>query len=94
MRGSLAGLGRWWPAAVGVVVVAALCVAAILLAGSRPEEASKTPAPEDGGQSTGSDHAPAQEPTMLDGPRASTAREALVQDARSYAEDMDVPLKA
>lgn len=77
---------------VGVTVVAALCVAALLLAGSRPEDASKAAAPGDGGRSTGSDHASAQEPTMIDGHRVLSGNEALVEDARSYARDMEVPL--
>lgn len=92
MRGSSAGLGRWLLVSVGVTVVAALCVAAILLAGSRPEEASKTSGAKDDGLRR-SDLAPAQEPTMMDGHHVLTDNEALVQDARSYARDMDVPLK-
>ena len=80
--------------AAGLVVIAALCVAVILLAGSRPEEASKTSAPEESGQEGNrSDQAPAREPTMIGGRRVLTEREALVQDARWYARDMDVPLK-
>ena len=81
--------------ASGLIVVAALCVAVILLAGSRPEEASKTSAPEESGQEgNGSeDQAPAREPTMIGGHRVLTEREALVQDARWYARDMGVPLK-
>lgn len=69
--------------AAGLVVIAALCVAVILLAGSRPEEASKTSAPEESGQEgNGSDQAPAREPTMIGGRRVLTEREALVKDAR------------
>lgn len=40
-----------------------------------------------------SDSVPAQETTMIGGPRVSSGREALVEDARWYARDMDVPLK-
>jgi hypothetical protein len=80
--------------AAGLVVMAALCVAVILLAGSRPEEASTTSAPEESGQEgNGSDQPPAREPTMIGGRRVLTEREALVQDARWYARDMGVPLK-
>lgn len=102
MRGSSTGLGRWSLMSVGVTVVAALCVAAILLVGSPSEEASKTSAPENGRQSTRSHHARALEPTMVDGRRVSSghearieedARWALVEDARWYARDAGVPLK-
>lgn len=77
----------------GVAAVVALGVAAILLAGPRPEEASEAPTSEDGGRRAGSERAPAEEPTMIDGQRALTEREALVQDARWYAKEADVPLK-
>ena len=89
-----ARLGKTVVMAAGLIVIATLCVAAILLAGSRPEDASKSPASEESGQEGNrSGQTPAREPTMIGGHRVLTEREALVQDARWYARDMDVPLK-
>lgn len=93
MRRSAAGFGRLFLLGAGVALVVALCAAALLLPGSRPEEASKSSALEDGGQRAGSARVSAEEPTMIDGHRVLTEREALVQDARWYARDMGVPLK-
>ena len=93
MRRSAAGFGRVLLLGTGVAVVIALGVAAVLLAGPRPEKASEAPTSKDGGRRAGSQRAPAEEPTMIDGHRVLTEREALVQDARWYAKEADVPLK-
>jgi hypothetical protein len=93
VRGRSAGLWRWVLLAVGSAVVATLCAAAILFAGSRPEETSKTSAPDGRKHSPRSDHATTHEPTIIDGHRILTAHEALVQDARYYAKDYGVPLE-
>ena len=91
VRQSTVGPGRVLWLGVGVMTVVALCVAAVLLAGSRHGETSSPT--EDDGRRAGSERAPAEEPTMSDGQRVLTEREALVQDARWYARDMGVPLK-
>jgi hypothetical protein len=76
--------------AAGVAAVAAFCVAAILLAGSGAREVARDAGSEEGGQrsAVGRDHA--GEPggfTVL------TEEEALVQDARWYAKDLDVSVE-
>lgn len=75
--------------ATGVTVVVALCVTAILLAGSRTQEASRDSASEDAARN----HVPAKDHSPAENPRLIDENEALVADARSYAKDFDVSLE-
>jgi len=72
--------------AVGITLLATLCAAAILLAGSRSQEVSGGSASEDVGDTT-------RERSPAGNPRITEENEALVEDARSYAEDMGVSLE-
>ena len=90
MREDAARMRRWLSLAAGVTVVAALCVAAILVAGSRPQEASRGDLAGDAARSA----APERETTAdREAPRLADENEALVADARTYAEAMGVSLE-
>jgi hypothetical protein len=79
--------------AAGVTLVAAVCVAAILLAGSRSQEASRGSASEEAAQSTAPERATAEDRPPAEAPRPIDENEALVADARSYAKSFDVSLE-
>jgi hypothetical protein len=84
---------RRLPLAVGVALVAALCVAAILLAGSRSQEASRGSASEEATQSTAPERATTGNRSPTEAPRLADENEALVADARGYAKSMGVSLE-
>lgn len=74
----------------GVAAVVALCVAAILLAGSRPQVASREFGAEGDARSTAPDRKPEKERAPAKKPVMQTEEEALAAEAREYAKAMGV----
>jgi hypothetical protein len=93
LREDAAWRRRRLPLAAGVTLVAALCVAAILLAGSRSQEALRGSASGEAAQGTAPERATAEDRSPSEAPRLADENEALVADARAYAEDMGVSLE-
>ena len=85
----LARLRRWLVLGGGIVAVAVLCAAAILLMNTRADESTT----QEAAGSSSSSGAPAGERSTINGLTVLTGEEALVADARSYAEDMGVSLE-
>ena len=81
---------RWLLLAAGVAAVAALCFAAILLAGPGAREVARDASPEEVKQRSAEGRDRAATPGGL---TVLTEEEALVQDARWYAKHLDVSLE-
>ena len=76
--------------AVGVMGIAAFCLATVLLAGASRQQASRELVPDDTSEGAGRDRACAGERSTAGSPHPAGANDALVEDARMYARGMGI----
>ncbi len=89
MPDELTRLRRWLVLGGGIAALVVICAAAILMMNTRADEST----PQEAAGSSSSSGAPAEERSTINGLTVLTGEEALVEDARGYAEAYGVSVE-